>query len=75
MNTFKGLTLEPETAFRQIAAIIEAGMIISVVDSEESPDLSDCIFCIAKKYAEAAHQAQMEDRKNKNARSEDVSHE
>lgn len=75
MNTFKGLTLEPETAFRQIAAIIEAGMIISVVDSEESPDLSDCIFCIAKKYAEAAHQAQMEDRKNKNARSEEISHE
>ncbi|HGG5994870.1 TPA: hypothetical protein ACJG4C_003900 [Salmonella enterica subsp. diarizonae serovar 61:r:z53] len=75
MNTFKGLTLEPETAFRQIAVIIEAGMIISVIDSEESPDLSDCIFCIAKKYAEAAHQAQMDNRKNKNARSVEVSHE
>ncbi|MDJ3787338.1 hypothetical protein LEI94_22775 [Salmonella enterica] len=75
MNTFKGLTLEPEAAFRQIAAIIEAGMIISVIDNEESPDLSDCIFCIAKKYAEAAHQAQMEDRKNKNAHSVEVLHE
>lgn len=75
MNTFKGLTLEPETAFHQIAAIIEAGMIISVIGDEESPDLSDCMFCIAKKYAEAAHQAQMEDRKNKNAHSVEVLHE
>ncbi|MCB2245357.1 hypothetical protein KTQ81_00085 [Salmonella enterica subsp. diarizonae] len=75
MKTFKGLTLEPETAFRQIAAIIEAGLIISIIDSEESPDLSDCIFCVAKKYAEAAHQAEMENRKNKNARSEVVPHE
>ncbi|ECM3181868.1 hypothetical protein QB94_16755 [Salmonella enterica subsp. enterica serovar Newport] len=75
MNTFKGLTLEPEIAFRQIAAIIEAGIIISIIDNEESPDLSDGIFCIAKKYAEAAHQAQMENRKNKNAHSVEVSHE
>ncbi|ECO0851690.1 hypothetical protein AA073_20500 [Salmonella enterica subsp. enterica serovar Newport] len=75
MNTFKGLTLEPEVAFRQIATIIEAGMIISVIGDEESPDLSDCMFCVAKKYAEAAHQAQMDNRKNKNARSEEVSHE
>ncbi|EAA9934047.1 hypothetical protein DLB52_22275 [Salmonella enterica subsp. salamae] len=76
MKTFKGLTLEPETAFRQIAVIIEAGMIISVIDSEDSADLSDGIFCVAKKkYAEAAHQAQMEDRKNKNAHSVEVSHE
>lgn len=75
MKTFKGLTLEPETAFRQLAVIIEAGMIISVVDSEDSSDLSDCIFYIAKKYAEAAHQAEMENRKNKDARSEEVLHE
>lgn len=26
MKTFKGLTLEPETAFRQIAALIECGI-------------------------------------------------
>lgn len=75
MKTFKGLTLEPETAFRQIAVMIETGMIISVIDSEDSADLSDCIFCVAKKYAEAAHQSEMENRKNKNAHSVEVSHE
>lgn len=75
MKTFKGLTLEPETAFRQIAVMIETGLIISVVDSEDSSGLSDCIFYVAKKYAEAAHQAEMENRKNKNARSGEVLHE
>ncbi|HIB1551516.1 TPA: hypothetical protein ACWV58_002737 [Salmonella enterica subsp. enterica serovar Muenchen] len=57
---FKGLTLEPETAFRQIAALIEAGLIISVTDGEDHSDLSDCIFILAKRYAEAAHANEME---------------
>ncbi|MDM3296359.1 hypothetical protein [Citrobacter sp. Cc139] len=63
MKTFKGLTLEPETAFRQIAAMIETGLIISVIDIEEKSDLGDCIFCLAKQYAEAAHDYAMENRK------------
>lgn len=54
---FKGLSLEPEIAFYQIAALIEAGLIISVIDEEDKSDLSDCIFILAKRYAEAAHEA------------------
>ncbi|HIB1529917.1 TPA: hypothetical protein ACWV6C_005578 [Salmonella enterica subsp. enterica serovar Muenchen] len=60
---FKGLTLEPEIAFRQIAALIEAGLIISVTDGEDHSDLSDCIFILAKRYAEASHDYAMENRK------------
>ncbi|ENU8217518.1 hypothetical protein ACE2LV_004974 [Salmonella enterica] len=52
---FKGLTLEPETAFRQIAALIEAGLIIQVADKNDNSDLSDCVFILARQYAEAAH--------------------
>lgn len=63
MKTFKGLTLEPETAFHQIAVMIEAGLIISVTDGEDHSDLGDCIFILAKKYAEAAHANEMENRK------------
>lgn len=63
MKTFKGLTLEPETAFRQIAAMIETGLIISVIDMEEKSDLGDCILLLAKQYAEAAHDYAMENRK------------
>ncbi|EIP3426955.1 hypothetical protein LSE82_005893 [Salmonella enterica] len=58
--TFKGLALEPEIAFRQIAALIEAGLIISVIDGEDKSDLGDCIFILAKRYAEAAHANEME---------------
>lgn len=44
MKTFKGLTLEPETAFRQIAVLIKAGLIISVTNTNDKSDLSDCVF-------------------------------
>lgn len=57
---FKGLSLKPEIAFHQIAALIEAGLIISVIDEEDKSDLSDCIFILAKRYAEAAHANEME---------------
>lgn len=49
MKTFKGLTLEPETAFRQIAALIEAGLIISVTNTNDKSDLSDCVFILKKR--------------------------
>ncbi|EBX7643589.1 XRE family transcriptional regulator [Salmonella enterica subsp. houtenae] len=55
LTTFKGLILEPETAFRQIAALIEAGLIISVTNTNDKSDLSDCVFILARQYAEAAH--------------------
>lgn len=63
MKTFKGLALEPEIAFHQIAAMIETGLIISVIDMKVESDLSDCIFILAQKYAEAAHDYAMENRK------------
>lgn len=55
LTTFKGLTLEPEAAFRQIAALIEAGLIISITNTNDKSDLSDCVFILARQYAEAAH--------------------
>ncbi len=59
-NTFKGLSLQPGDAFRQIAIMIEAGMIFSVSDLEDSSDLSDFIFQQARLYAEAANDLAME---------------
>lgn len=63
MESFKGLSLQPADAFRNIAAMIEVGMLISVIDIQESSDLSDCIFSIVKQYAEAAHKAEVENQK------------
>ncbi|EAV0794150.1 hypothetical protein J1N23_004141 [Salmonella enterica subsp. enterica serovar Poona] len=63
MKTFKDLTLEPEAAFRQIATLIEAGLIISVTNTNDNSDLSDCVFILARQYAEAAHDYAMENGK------------
>ncbi|EJJ4071513.1 hypothetical protein NI358_004877 [Salmonella enterica] len=63
MKTFKDLTLEPEAAFRQIATLIEAGLIISVTDTNDKSELSDCVFILARQYAEAAHDYAMENGK------------
>lgn len=60
MKTFKGLTLKPDIAFNQIAALIEAGLIIQIADKNDNSDLSDCIFILAKQYAEAAHESAAE---------------
>jgi len=63
METFKGLSLQPADAFQNIATMIGARMLISVTDSEDSSDLSDCIFCLATRYAEAARQFALENQK------------
>lgn len=62
-NDFKGLSLEPEIAFHQIATMIEAGAIISVIDLIDDSDLSDNIFYLTQKYAEAAHNHALEIRR------------
>ncbi|ECT1022383.1 hypothetical protein DPO11_20430 [Salmonella enterica] len=63
-DNYKGLALEPEVAFLQIAVMIDAALIFSVVDREELSDTSDYILFTAKKYAEAACEALSEE-KNK----------
>lgn len=63
MKTFKGLSLEPVDAFRNIAAMIEVAMLISVTDKDDSSDLGDCIFQQAKLYAEAAGDYEQENQK------------
>lgn len=60
MKTFRGLSLQPADAFKNIAAMIEVGMLIAVVDSNDDGDLSDCVFSIAQQYAAVAHEAMLE---------------
>ncbi|BBE80239.1 hypothetical protein [Phytobacter sp. MRY16-398] len=63
MKTFKGLSLQPVDAFRNIAAIIEVGLLISITDKDDGSDLGDCIFQQAKLYAEAAADHALENQK------------
>lgn len=63
MKTFRGLSLEPETAFRQIALLLEAGVLIKETEKEDGSDIADCVFIIARQYAEAAHDCALESQK------------
>ncbi|EJI9870950.1 helix-turn-helix domain-containing protein [Salmonella enterica] len=62
MKTFKGLTLEPETAFRQIAAMIEAGLIFQAIDMKDKSDTGEFILHQAQLYSKAAHNHVLESR-------------
>ncbi|MGK0740029.1 hypothetical protein ACSFCX_24045 [Yokenella regensburgei] len=57
MKTFKGLPLVPEDAFKNIATLINAALLIDVTEQDDGSELSDCVLIIAKQYAEAAHEA------------------
>ncbi|EPT4022366.1 hypothetical protein ACVQMG_000525 [Enterobacter roggenkampii] len=63
MKTFKGLSLTPADAFRNIASLIEAGLLIAVTDIASNSDLADCVFQLTKQYSEAAHDAALENQK------------
>lgn len=63
MNTFKGLSLNPSDAFRNIAAMIEVGLLLTVTDIEDKTDGGDYVLTIAKRYAEAACNHALEEKK------------
>lgn len=63
METFKGLPLEPEGAYQNIATLINAALLIDVTEKDDGSELSDCVLIIARQYAEAAHEAAMDTQK------------
>lgn len=63
MKTFKGLSLQPVDVFRNIAVMIEVGLLISITDKDDGSDLGDCIFQQTKLYAEAAGDHAQENKK------------
>lgn len=63
IKTFKGLSLMPSDAFRNISAMIEVGLLLTVIDGEDKSDGGDYVLTIARQYAEAAHDAALENQK------------
>ena len=63
MKSFKGLSLEPADALRNIGVMVEAALLIAITDSEDKSDLSDCIFDQVILYARASRDYALE--KNK----------
>lgn len=63
LKTFKGLSLEPVEAFQNIAAMIEVGLLLTVTDIEDKTDGGDYVLTTAKRYAEAACNHALEEKK------------
>lgn len=52
METFKGLSLQPTDAFKNIANFIECGVLLAVVDDgSECSELGDMLLGFARDYA------------------------
>lgn len=62
-ESFKGLSLNPADAFRNISTMIEVGLLLTVIDSEDRSDGGDYVLSIAKQYAEAAADHAQENQK------------
>ncbi|MGE2189106.1 hypothetical protein ACNF2Y_07860 [Enterobacter hormaechei] len=60
MKLFKGLSLHPHDAFKNIGALIEAAGILTAVTDEEYQELSDVIIGFCRKYAKVAEDIELE---------------
>ncbi|MEP9058784.1 hypothetical protein [Enterobacter asburiae] len=60
MKLFKGLSLHPHDAFKNIGVLIEAAGILTCVTDEEYQELSDVIIELCRKYAKVAEDIELE---------------
>lgn len=58
-NSFKGLSLHPHDAFKNLAAFIEVASLFTAVTDEEYRELSDVLLEFARKYADAARKIEL----------------
>lgn len=52
-KNFKGISLHPHDAFKNLAAFIEVAGLLTAVTDEEYQELSDVLLEFARKYATA----------------------
>ncbi|MDG1643721.1 hypothetical protein DA718_12615 [Klebsiella huaxiensis] len=55
IKTFKGLSIHPCDAFKNMALIVEAASLLSAVDDDEYREISDILLGFACSYASEAH--------------------
>ncbi len=56
---FKGLSLHPHDAFKNLAVFIEVAGLLSAVTDEEYQELSDVLLEFSRKYADAARKIEL----------------
>lgn len=63
LKTFKGLSLAPLDALKNISAIIECGHLMTSCSDKECEEIGDVVIDFARQYAAAAHDYAMENQK------------
>lgn len=63
MKNFKGLSLEPVDALKNISAIIEVGHLMTSCSDKECEEIGDVVIGFARQYAAAAHTYALEEKK------------
>lgn len=55
IKTFKGLSIQPCDAFKNISLIVETASLLSVVDDDEYREIGDVLLAFVCSYANEAH--------------------
>lgn len=55
IKTFKGLSIQPCDAFRNISLFVESASLLSAVDDDEYREISDILLGFVCNYAIEAH--------------------
>ncbi|ECC1693750.1 hypothetical protein DPB93_16180 [Salmonella enterica subsp. salamae] len=63
LPTFKGLSLAPLDALKNISAIIECGHLMTSCSDKECEEIGDVIIDFARQYAASAHAYTQEEKK------------
>lgn len=63
LKTFKGLSLAPLDALKNISAIIECGHLMTSCSDKEYEEIGDVIIDFARQYAASAHAYAQEEKK------------
>ncbi|EGX5144551.1 hypothetical protein DQ657_09980 [Salmonella enterica] len=63
LKTFKGLSLAPLDALKNISAIIETGHLMTSCSDKECEEIGDVIIDFARQYAASAHAYAQEEKK------------
>lgn len=59
-KTFKGLSIHPSDAFKNMSLIVDAASLLSAVDDDEYREISDILLAFVSNYASEAHKNELD---------------
>ncbi|HHD0688597.1 hypothetical protein [Citrobacter freundii] len=59
-KTFKGLSVQPSDAFKNMSLIVETASLLSAVDDDQYREIGDILFAFVCNYANEAHKNELD---------------